>query len=89
MIGEMIQEYLVGLGAKVDKPGFAEADRTIKALDRGVETATGHMADNFVKASAAITTALAGVTASIVGVMKAAAGQDLAMEKLSRQMMVS
>lgn len=89
MIGEMIQEYLVGLGAKVDKPGFSEADRTIKALDRGVETATGHMADNFVKASAAITTALAGVTASIVGVMKAAAGQDLAMEKLSRQMMVS
>lgn len=89
MIGEMIQEYLVGLGAKVDKPGFAEADRTIKAMDRGVETATGHMADNFVKASAAITTALAGVTASVAGLMKATANQDLAMEKLSRQMMVS
>lgn len=88
MIGEMIQEYLVGLGAKIDKPGFGQAEATIKSLDRTVETSTGHMAANFARASAMIGTAIAGVTASVFGLMKSAASQDLAMQKLSRQMMV-
>ncbi|WP_302815480.1 lytic transglycosylase domain-containing protein [Selenomonas flueggei] len=88
MIGEMIQEYLVGLGVHLDKPGFGQAEATINSLDRTVETATGHMAANFVRASAMISTAIAGVTASAFGLMKSAASQDLAMQKLSRQMMV-
>ena len=88
MIGEMIQEYLVGLGVRLDKPGFGQAEATINSLDRTVETATGHMAANFVRASAMISTAIAGVTASAFGLMKSAASQDLAMQKLSRQMMV-
>ena len=88
MIGEVIQEYLVGLGAKIDKPGFGQAEATIKSLDRTVETSTGHMAANFARASAMIGTAIAGVTASVFGLMKSAASQDLAMQKLSRQMMV-
>lgn len=88
MIGEMIQEYLVGLGVRLDKPGFGQAEATINSLDRTVETATGHMAANFVRASAMISTAIAGVTASVFGLMKSAASQDLAMQKLSRQMMV-
>ena len=29
MIGELIQEYLVGLGVRLDKPGFAQAEATI------------------------------------------------------------
>lgn len=89
MIGEMIQEYLVGLGAKVDKPSFGQAEAAVKSLDRTVETSTGRMATNFVRASAMIGTAIAGVTASMFGLMKSAASQDLAMQKLSRQMMVS
>lgn len=88
MIGEVIQEYLVGLGAKIDKPGFGQAEAIIKSLDRTVETSTGHMAANFARASAMIGTAIAGVTASVFGLMKSAASQDLAMQKLSRQMMV-
>nr|DAR86800.1 MAG TPA: Mannosyl-glycoprotein endo-beta-N-acetylglucosaminidase [Caudoviricetes sp.] len=88
MIGEMIQEYLVGLSARIDKPGFREAETTIKSLDRTVDSATGHMAANFVRASAVIGTAIASVTASVFGLMKAAAKQDIAMQKLSRQMMV-
>lgn len=89
MIGEMIQEYLVGLGAKIDKPGFSQAEATIKSLDRTVESSTGRMAANFARASAMIGTAIAGVSASVFGLMKSAAAQDLAMQKLSRQMMVS
>lgn len=88
MIGEMIQEYLVGLGARIDKPGFREAETTIQSLDRTVESATGRMATNFVRASAVIGTAIASVSASVFGLMKAAAKQDIAMQKLSRQMMV-
>lgn len=88
MIGEMIQEYLVGLGVRLDKPGFAQAEATINRLDHTVESATGNMARNFVRASAMIGTAVAGVTASVFGLMKSAASQDLAMQKLSRQMMV-
>jgi len=88
MIGDVIQEYLVGLGAKIDKPGFGQAEATIKSLDRTVETSTGHMAANFARASAMIGTAIAGVTASVFGLMKSSASQDLAMQKLSRQMMV-
>ena len=88
MIGEMIQEYLVGLGVRLDRPGFAQAESTINRLDHTVETATGNMARNFVRASAMIGTAVAGVTASVFGLMKSAASQDLAMQKLSRQMMV-
>nr|DAV75729.1 MAG TPA: hypothetical protein [Caudoviricetes sp.] len=89
MIGEMIQEYLVGLGAKIDKPGFSQAEATIKSLDRTVESSTGRMAANFARASAMIGTAIAGVSASVFGLMKSVAAQDLAMQKLSRQMMVS
>lgn len=88
MIGELIQEYLVGLGVRLDKPGFAQAESTINRIDHTVESATGNMARNFVRASAMIGTAVAGVTASVFGLMKSAASQDLAMQKLSRQMMV-
>ena len=88
MIGEMIQEYLVGLGVRLDRPGFTQAESTINRLDHTVESVTGNMARNFVRASAMIGTAIAGVTASVFGLMKSAASQDLAMQKLSRQMMV-
>ena len=88
MIGELIQEYLVGLGVRLDRPGFAQAEATINRLDHTVESATGNMARNFARASAMIGTAVAGVTASVFGLMKSAATQDIAMEKLSRQMMV-
>ena len=88
MIGELIQEYLVGLGVRLDRPGFVQAEATINRLDHTVESATGNMARNFARASAMIGTAVAGVTASVFGLMKSAATQDIAMEKLSRQMMV-
>ena len=89
MIGEIIQEYLVALGAKVDKPGFQEADRTIHALDHTVATVTGNMARNFTAAGAIVSSAIAGVTASVFGLMRSAAKTDLEMQKLSRTMMMS
>ncbi|MBO6291926.1 MAG: phage tail protein, partial [Selenomonas sp.] len=89
MIGQIIQSYLVSLGVQVDKPGFQQADQTIKQTGENVERITGGMARNFVKASTIIGSAIASVTASAVGLMKAAAQEDLAMQKYARSMMMS
>lgn len=89
MIGEILQEYLVSLGVRIDKPGFQEMDRTIKASEQAVEKTTGAWAANFLKASAAIGSAIAGVTAAVGGLMNSAAKEDLAIQKLARNMMIS
>ena len=81
MIGEVIQEYLVALGAKIDKPGFREMDQTIQQSGELITRATGSWAANFVKASTIIASAIAGVKAATLGLMTAAAKQDLEMEK--------
>lgn len=95
MIGQIIQSYLVGLGVQIDKPGFQQADATIKKTGATVEKAAGSMgtsfgamAANFVRASTLISSALAGVTASVVGLMTAAAKQDMAMQKYAASMMM-
>ena len=89
MIGQIIQSYLVSLGVQIDKPGFQQADATIKQTAANIDRATSGMARNFVKASAIITTAMASVTASVVGLMRATAKEDLAMQKYARTMLLS
>lgn len=89
MIGEMIKEYLVGLGVQIDKPGFAEMDSTIKTTTNVIETATGAWAANFVKASGIIVTAIASVSTAVAGLMKSTAQHDLEMEKFARRMMLT
>ena len=89
MIGEIIQEYLVGLGVRIDKPGFSQADRTINQLGATIDKVTGGMAANFVKAGTIITAALAGVAASTIGLMKNAATTDMQMQKMATSMMIS
>ena len=89
MIGQIIQSYLVSLGVQIDKPGFQQADATIRQTGDNIERITGGMAKNFVKASSIIATAMASVTASAVGLMKATAQEDLAMQKYARAMMMS
>lgn len=95
MIGQIIQSYLVSLGVQIDKPGFQQADATIKQTGATVEkvagsmgTSFGAMAANFVKASTIISTALAGVTTSVVGLMTAAAKQDMEMQNYASSMMM-
>ena len=89
MIGELIKEYLIGLGVQIDKPGFSEMNNTIQSTTTIVEKATGSWATNFIKASGIITTAIASVTTAMVGLMKATAQQDLELEKFARRMMIS
>ena len=89
MIREVIQEYLVSLGVKVDKPGFNQMQTTLNQASTTVSTATSGWVKNFVAAGTIIGTALASVSASIAGVMVAAAKQDLNLEKYARSMLVS
>lgn len=88
MIGQIIQSYLVSLGVQIDKPGFQQADATIQRTGENIDRVTAGMARNFVKASTIISSAIASVTASAVGLMKATAQEDLAMQKYARSMMM-
>ena len=89
MIGQIIRSYLVSLGVQIDEPGFQQADTTIKRTGENIDRVTAGMARNFVKASTIISSAIASVTASAVGLMKATAQEDLAMQKYARSMMMS
>ena len=89
MIGEMIKEYLVGLGVKIDKPGFAEFDSTVNKTTNTISKATGGWGKDFITASGLIATAIAGVTSAAAGLMTSVAKQDLAMDKYARNMMIS
>ncbi len=89
MIGEVIKEYLVSLGVKIDKPGFSQMQTTLNQTSGVVSSSTSGWTKDFVKAGTLISTALASITASVAGIMTATAKQDLAMEKYSRSMLVS
>lgn len=89
MIGEIIKEYLVSLGVTIDKPGFGAMETTINRTSGTIQTASAGWAKNFVTAGGIIATAIAGVTASVAGLMAAVAKQDLEMEKYARRMMIS
>lgn len=89
MLGEVIQEYLVSLGVQLDKPGFSEFESTLNKATSTVEKSTGSWAKNFLTAQTIVVSALAGITAASLGLIKSAAAQDLEMEKLSRRMMIS
>lgn len=89
MAGNLIQEYLVGLGVKIDRPGFNELNNTINTTTRTIESATSGWRREFTTAAGVVTASLTGITTAVGGLMKNVADQDLAMEKLARNMMVS
>jgi len=88
LIGEVIKEYLVSLGVKIDQPGFDRMKSTLNQASGVVSSATNGWAKDFIKAGAIIGTALAGVSTAIAGVVVSAAKQDLAMEKMANNMLV-
>ncbi|MGP1470058.1 MAG: glucosaminidase domain-containing protein [Schwartzia sp. (in: firmicutes)] len=89
MIREMIQEYLVGLGVEIDKPGFERMDGTLKKTEQTVSQVTGAWMKNFTVAGTVIGGAIAAVTTAAAGLITSAAKQDLELEKLSRRMLVT
>ena len=95
MIGQVIQSYLVSLGVQIDRPGFQQADATIRQTGATVERVTGSMGHSFAEmartitqASTLITSALTGVATAALGLMKSTASEDLAMQKYARSMML-
>lgn len=89
MFREMIQEYLVGLGVQIDKPGFSQMNQTLQTTEQMVSRVTGSWAANFVRAGEIIGGVIAGVTTAGAGLMQSAAKQEIELEKLSRSMLMT
>lgn len=89
MFRELIQEYLVGLGVQIDKPGFNQMNQTLQSTEQMVAKVTGSWGAQFAKAAGIIGAAIAGVTATGAGLIKSAARQEIEMEKLSRSMLMT
>lgn len=89
MFREMIQEYLVGLGVQIDKPGFNQMNQTLQTTEQMVSKVTGSWAANFVRAGGIIGGVIAGITAAGAGLMQSAAKQEIELEKLSRSMLMT
>lgn len=82
----VIREYLVALGFKVDSAAYNKMQSTLNNLDSGVEKHTRAMATNYVKASATIVSSLVAVGAATVDLLNKVAQADLGYEKFAMRM---
>lgn len=85
MIGNIIEEYLVKLGADVDTSSFAKMDGALEQAGAGVQGLAGQ----WVKAGTVISGVLTAVVGSVVGLVTNTAKQDLAMQKYASSMMIT
>ncbi|WP_103110749.1 hypothetical protein [Brevibacillus reuszeri] len=86
---DVIKEYLVSLGMKVDKDSFQEASDTMQAVEDGAKKFIGTAAKGFAIAGTAITGAMVGATAGIYSFLSSLANADLANEQFARRMGMS
>lgn len=86
----VLQEYLVSLGWKIDQPGLQKFQDALRKATELVERATVGtpfgMASMFVKAGAVITGVLAGIASGVVGVANSVAQGDMDMQLFARRM---
>lgn len=86
---DVIKEYLVSLGMKVDKDSFQEASDTMQAVEDGAKKFIGTAAKGFAIAGTAITGAMVGATTGIYAFLSSLANADLANEQFARRMGMS
>ncbi|GIO06212.1 hypothetical protein J31TS6_22400 [Brevibacillus reuszeri] len=86
---DVIKEYLVSLGMKVDKDSFQEASDTMQAVEDGAKKFFGTAAKGFAIAGTAITGAMVGATTGIYAFLSSLANADLANEQFARRMGMS
>lgn len=85
MLGEVIAEYLVELGADVDTSSFAQIDAELAKTGNKVDG----LVKRFTKAGGIITGVLSGFAGGMIGLVGNIAKQDLAMQKYATSMMIS
>lgn len=85
MLGEVIAEYLVELGADVDTSSFAKIDAELAKTGNNVDG----LVKRFTKAGGIITGVLSGFAGGMIGLVGNIAKQDLAMQKYATSMMIS
>ncbi|MFP3391018.1 hypothetical protein [Brevibacillus sp. SIMBA_040] len=86
---DVIKEYLVSLGMKVDKDSFQEASDTMQAVEDGAKKFIGTAAKGFAIAGTAITGAMVGATTGVYAFLSSLANADLANEQFARRMGMS
>ena len=86
MNSEMLKEYLVGLGFKIDDAGVRKFNDTLKRLADSVENQTAGMSKMYVGAAATVVTSLASVITSTIALMDTIAQADLGYQKYALRM---
>ncbi|MGM9570885.1 MAG: hypothetical protein ACI3ZR_01535, partial [bacterium] len=85
---DIIKEYLVALGVKIDQPGFNQFDATLKKTDQKIAASSASWAKDFKKAGIAIAASIGSIVTATGGLLKNIAKTDMEMEKYSRSMML-
>lgn len=86
---DVIKEYLVSLGMKVDKDSFQEASDTMQAVEDGAKKFIGTASKGFAIAGTAIVTSMVAANAGIYSFLSSLATADLETEKFARKMWMS
>jgi hypothetical protein len=83
---DVIKEYLISLGFRVNSNEFDRATRAVSDLGRTVNQQSSAMSKSFSAAAAAMTTALVSITSATVGMLTQVAKADMEYQKLALHM---
>jgi hypothetical protein len=86
---DVIKEYMIKLGVKVDDAGYNNFVRSLARMDRAADSAAARMAKGFLGAAGVVAGALAAVNATTAGIIQSAAAADLGYQKLARRMWIT
>lgn len=86
MVGDVVKDYLVSLGYKVNKTEYAEFAGSIKKLDNLTTGLTSNLAKTVTSASVVVTGFLASVVGGVAGFLDGIAQADMDTEKFAKRM---
>lgn len=82
----ILEEYLVSLGFKVDMMAFSQFQSTMNQADRAVQSASLNMSKAFTTAAGMIVSAIAGITVASASMLHELGKADLAYQKYGLRM---
>lgn len=88
MAFDIMKEYLVSLGFKVDTSSLNQAKSAMNQADSAVNTFSSNAVKNFLSAAAGVTAFVAAVNVGISNLLLDLAKADLQTEKFARQMWI-
>lgn len=86
LAADVLKEYLVSLGFKLDAAAYDKFQRTLQDTQRRVEATTMGMTRSFVTASGTVVAAIGAITAATAGLLNNLAQADLGYKKYALRM---